>query len=215
MPLPRGQSDGWRISSWKYGSRRASGTRKRAMLGVESSFPTTSSSRSDDECWGRVAGYAGWMNRKQRRSFVHFDYFGREPPAGAHGAFGTESAARFPTRGRFAESPIASAGDATTNVAVASLTEFDAQSPSVVKGSHQSALPLPIRRDRRTDPRTADQAATRSAAFRAATFRGCEPRTQPRHEKLDWVQRAGAQLRWTGSWLTLFATPDPRAVFLR
>ncbi len=28
-------------------------------------------------------------------------------------------------------------------------------------------------------------------------------------ERLTWVQRAGAKFRWTGSWLTLFATPDP------
>src|SRR4029453_4270702 len=29
-------------------------------------------------------------------------------------------------------------------------------------------------------------------------------------ERLAWVQRGGAQVRWTGSWLTLFGTPDPR-----
>src|SRR5262249_57078978 len=32
-------------------------------------------------------------------------------------------------------------------------------------------------------------------------------------EELDWVQRAGAQFRWTGSWLTVFATPDPKGSF--
>ena len=30
-------------------------------------------------------------------------------------------------------------------------------------------------------------------------------------EKLDWIQRAGAQTRWTGSWLSTFVTPDPLA----
>ena len=29
-------------------------------------------------------------------------------------------------------------------------------------------------------------------------------------ERLDWVQRAGATARWTGSWLTEFVTADPR-----
>jgi hypothetical protein len=29
-------------------------------------------------------------------------------------------------------------------------------------------------------------------------------------ERLDWVQRAGATARWTGSWLTEFVTVDPR-----
>ncbi|MDA9504177.1 hypothetical protein XI09_05245 [Bradyrhizobium sp. CCBAU 11386] len=30
-------------------------------------------------------------------------------------------------------------------------------------------------------------------------------------ETLPWVQRAGAASRWTGSWLTNFTTPDPKA----
>jgi len=29
-------------------------------------------------------------------------------------------------------------------------------------------------------------------------------------ERLDWVHRAGAEMRWTGSWPTVFVTPDPR-----
>jgi len=29
-------------------------------------------------------------------------------------------------------------------------------------------------------------------------------------ERLDWVQRAGATLRWTGGWLSMFVTPDPK-----
>ena len=29
-------------------------------------------------------------------------------------------------------------------------------------------------------------------------------------ETLPWVQRAGTAFRWTGSWLTVFTTPDTR-----
>ncbi|HTE38338.1 MAG TPA: putative baseplate assembly protein, partial [Reyranella sp.] len=29
-------------------------------------------------------------------------------------------------------------------------------------------------------------------------------------ERLPWVQKAGAVTRWTGSWPTVFVTPDPR-----
>src|SRR6185436_7842594 len=32
--------------------------------------------------------------------------------------------------------------------------------------------------------------------------------------RLPWVQRAGASFRWTGSWLTAFATPDPKGAFV-
>jgi hypothetical protein len=51
-------------------------------------------------------------------------------------------------------------------------------------------------------------------AFRAETFRAVrEEDYAAAVEKLSWVQRAGAQFRWTGSWLTLFATPDPKGSF--
>jgi len=51
-------------------------------------------------------------------------------------------------------------------------------------------------------------------AFRAETFRAVRAEDYAAAvEKLSWVQRAGAQFRWTGSWLTLFATPDPKGTF--
>ena len=48
-------------------------------------------------------------------------------------------------------------------------------------------------------------------AFRAVTYRAVRPEDYAEAaERLDWVQRAGASFRWTGSWLTAFTTPDPR-----
>ncbi|KIG17902.1 hypothetical protein DB30_02525 [Enhygromyxa salina] len=32
-------------------------------------------------------------------------------------------------------------------------------------------------------------------------------------ERLDWVQRANASFRWTGSWLTVFVAADPKGAF--
>ena len=47
-------------------------------------------------------------------------------------------------------------------------------------------------------------------AFRASTFRAVIPKDyQAAAETLPWVQRAGTVFRWTGSWLTVFTTPDP------
>jgi hypothetical protein len=47
-------------------------------------------------------------------------------------------------------------------------------------------------------------------AFRATTFRAVIPKDyQAAAETLPWVQRAGTVFRWTGSWLTVFTTPDP------
>jgi len=48
-------------------------------------------------------------------------------------------------------------------------------------------------------------------AFKALTFRAVRPEDYAEAaERLDWVQRAGAAFRWTGSWLSAFVTPDPR-----
>ena len=48
-------------------------------------------------------------------------------------------------------------------------------------------------------------------AFRAQQFRAVRPEDYERAaETLPWVQNAGTVFRWTGSWLTVFTTADPR-----
>jgi hypothetical protein len=48
-------------------------------------------------------------------------------------------------------------------------------------------------------------------AFRANQFRAVRREDyRAAAEKLSWVQRAGVAFRWTGSWLTVFITVDPR-----
>src|SRR4030095_3506678 len=65
------------------------------------------------------------------------------------------------------------------------------------------------------DPETADSIRQLAPeAFRAITFRAVRPEDYAEAvERLPWVQRAGARFRWTGSWLTVFATPDPKGSF--
>ena len=47
-------------------------------------------------------------------------------------------------------------------------------------------------------------------AFRATTYRAVIPADyEAAADTLPWVQRAGTAFRWTGSWLTVFTTPDP------
>jgi predicted phage baseplate assembly protein len=62
------------------------------------------------------------------------------------------------------------------------------------------------------DPQPLDDARVEAPdAFRAVTYRAVRPEDYAEAvERLEWVQRAGASLRWTGSWLTLFAAADPR-----
>jgi Baseplate J-like protein len=58
----------------------------------------------------------------------------------------------------------------------------------------------PVERVRRLAPQ----------AFRAKQFRAVRSQDyQAAAQTLPWVQRAGTVFRWTGSWLTVFTTPDP------
>jgi hypothetical protein len=48
-------------------------------------------------------------------------------------------------------------------------------------------------------------------AFRATQFRAVLPSDyEMAAQSLPWVERAGSVFRWTGSWLTVFTTADPR-----
>jgi hypothetical protein len=48
-------------------------------------------------------------------------------------------------------------------------------------------------------------------AFRAQQLRAVRAADyQAAAQTLPWVQRAGTTFRWTGSWLTVFTTPDPK-----
>jgi hypothetical protein len=51
-------------------------------------------------------------------------------------------------------------------------------------------------------------------AFRAVTYRAVRTEDYAEiAERLPWVQQAGAQFRWTGSWLSTFVTADPVGAF--
>jgi predicted phage baseplate assembly protein len=47
-------------------------------------------------------------------------------------------------------------------------------------------------------------------AYKAITYRAVRAEDYVElSERLDWVQKAGVSFRWTGSWPTVFVTPDP------
>ena len=62
------------------------------------------------------------------------------------------------------------------------------------------------------DPEPASQIRVNAPqAFRAVTHRAVQPADYVDiARRLPWVQQAGAVMRWTGSWPTVFVTPDPR-----
>jgi hypothetical protein len=91
------------------------------------------------------------------------------------------------------------------NIAPDSLTRFESGMPAFVSAVTN---PLPGRFGR--DAETETQIRTNAPeAYRTITYRAVRPEDYVEiAERLTWVQQAGAQMRWTGSWSSVFVTPD-------
>lgn len=95
---------------------------------------------------------------------------------------------------------------AAGNVAADSITQVDSAGSALVL-----AVTNPFAAQGGADAEP-DQTVRRLApqAFRAVQFRAVRPEDyRSAVETLAWVERSGATFRWTGSWLTVFATADP------
>jgi hypothetical protein len=151
----------------------------------------------DDGTWQRVVGY--WRNGAE---VVHRDYAhgrGRTLRFG-DGVFGT-----IPPEGTLFRVRYRLGNGRRSNLPPRALTQIGPLPfPAAVTN------PLPAAGG--VDPETAAEVRQLAPeAFRAVTYRAVRPEDYAEAaERLPWVQRAGASFRWTGSWLTLFATPDPR-----
>jgi hypothetical protein len=180
---------------------------KRELLGVSSSLSTDKHFTLDDGSWRRVAGYRRVDETSTLQEFTQFDY------ANARGAtvrFGDGEFGEVPTRSLDLRAVYRLGSGRGDNVAADSLNDFDgAALPFVTAATNPFGITDAVDRE------TADAARhVASDAFRAETFRAVRAEDYAAAvQKLDWVQRAGAKFRWTGSWLTLFATPDPKESF--
>jgi uncharacterized phage protein gp47/JayE len=96
-------------------------------------------------------------------------------------------------------------GGAAGNVAADSITFVDPTVKGVLRVSN------PLRAEGGADAETAESVRRLAPqAFRAVPVRAVLPADyEAAAETLPWVQRAGTVFRWTGSWLTVFTTPDP------
>ena len=99
-------------------------------------------------------------------------------------------------------------GDGVTgNVAADAITRAD---PSALVPIVSVTNPFPASGGADAEP---DETVRRRApqAFRAVQYRAVRPSDYvAAAETLPWVQAAGTVFRWTGSWLTVFTTADPR-----
>jgi hypothetical protein len=98
-------------------------------------------------------------------------------------------------------------GGLAGNVAADTITAFD---PAAAVFILVATNPFPATGG--TDPETSEQVRRRAPqAFRRQQFRAVRPADYEAAAKsLPWVQNAGTAFRWTGSWLTVFTTVDPR-----
>lgn len=93
------------------------------------------------------------------------------------------------------------------NVAADSITSIDSTAAGVI-----SAVTNPFPAWGGADAETDEQVRRLAPqAFRTQQFRAVRREDyEAAANSLSWVQRAGTAFRWTGSWLTVFTTPDPK-----
>jgi hypothetical protein len=131
-----------------------------------------------------------------------FEYDGE---AGDTIRFGFKGFASIPLEGTVFSATYRVSAGAAGNVAAGAVTRIEPGAAGVLRVTNPlpargGAEPEPLDRVRKLAPEE----------FRARTYRAVLPRDyEQAAETLPWVQRAGTVFRWTGSWLTVFTTPDP------
>jgi predicted phage baseplate assembly protein len=146
---------------------------------------------------------------------VHFqDYAGNE---GWSVRFGDGAFGRPPEVGTILEVVYFTAPGTAANLAHDSVTHLEPPpgAPVGLQFGYASAVTNPLPITTGTDEETPDRIRINTPeAFRALPLRAVRPEDfSAIIERLEWVQRANATSRWTGSWVTDFVAADPRDGF--
>lgn len=121
--------------------------------------------------------------------------------------FGDGIFGEIPDSGAFFQVVYRVGNGAAGNVAADSITKVGNTASSLVI-SVTNPFPAADGADEESDEQVRRLAPQ---AFRAKQFRAVRPEDyQAAAETLPWVLRAGTVFRWTGSWLTVFTTADPK-----
>jgi hypothetical protein len=193
-----------RVTEWDW---------KRSFLGVHSSQPSDTHFVLDDGAWRRVAEYRRVDESGIVQEFIHRDYASGR---GSTVRFGDGDFARTPAMGTIFDVVYRLGHGRADNVGAGSLTDFDPQEIDPIIPGLVIAVVNPLDVSDAVAAQSEEEVRQLAPeAFRAVTFRAVRPEDYAEAVgRLGWVQRAGAQFRWTGSWLTLFATPDPKGSFM-
>lgn len=185
----------WDGAAWVDGD---AWTWRRSLLAAPSSLPWDGHFTLEDGVWGEAAEF-----HRPGARLAHTDYLG---DAGTTVRFGDGELGRIPAEGTVFQVRYRLGNGPVGNVPADTLSLVDPATAPMV-----AAVTNPLPAVGGTAPET--EASIRRAApraFRLETYRAVrEEDYAEAAERLDWVQRAGAAFRWTGSWLTAFVTPDP------
>lgn len=187
-------------------------TWRRSLLGTNSSTPQDRHYTLDDGTWEHAVTY-----RRIGETIVHRDYVSG---AGTTIRFGDGEFGRLPAAGDVATPELFKAryriGNGTRGNVPAEAIRF--ADPNGSLDFADVGLPFiarawnPLALDGGVDPEALDEIRRDAPeAYRAITYRAVRPEDYDEAaERLPWVQRAGTQFRWTGSWLTAFTAADRR-----
>jgi hypothetical protein len=172
---------------------------RRSFLGVYSSQPGDKDFTLEDGIWKRVVGY-----QRTGQEIVHVDYASGQ---GKTLRFGDNEFGMTPREGTIFKVTFRVGNGSRANVPADSLIEFTPPA-----GVTLEAITNPLPEENGMEAETADTVRKLAPdAFRAVTYRAVRPVDYAEAAgRLDWVQRAGACFRWTGSWISAFVTPDPK-----
>ncbi|MCX6243093.1 MAG: hypothetical protein NTU98_00160 [Bacteroidetes bacterium] len=171
-----------------------------SFVGINSSLPEDHDYSLDEGYWKRVVGY-----RRIGKEIVHQDYASNE---GMTVRFGDGEFGRIPAEGTVFHVYYRLGATAGSNVAAGSIRKWNAADLSLdFISSVNNPLPVTNGLDAET---IAEIRKVAPREFRSVAYRAVIPDDYAEAtERLDWVQKAGACFRWTGSWLSAFVTPDP------
>jgi hypothetical protein len=170
---------------------------RRSLVGTYSSNPDDKHYTLDDGTWRRVVAY-----QRDGSEIVHMDYASGD---GTTIRFGDGEFGKIPAEGTIFKVIYRLGGGAKSNVPADSIIHFD---PSL---NFIRDVRNPLAATNGRNPESLDRVRKLAPyRFRAITERAVIPGDYAQvAERLDWVQKAGASFRWTGSWLSAFVTPDP------
>lgn len=181
--------------SWSY--LASSWDWRRSLLGVSSSQSTDKHFCLEHGTWGRVVGY--WRDGVEK---VHHDYLAN---IGKTICFGNGEFGRVPAQGSVFSIRYRLGNGTQGNVAPDAISRLSESSALIESVFNPFTLENGMDSESDVDIRRFAPQAYRALSYRAVLKEDYAEAA----ERLTWVQRAGADERWTGSWLSTFVTPDP------